>query len=81
MLVYNDFSLFHDVTSEFNHNLHFLSVILKIWDTEGLSASPPTSQNDISFIKLVELVCVWNTLKLCENSVPSKVRSALAGHT
>ena len=58
MLIYNAFSLFHDVISEFDHNLHFLRVVLKIWDIEGLSAPPPTSQNDISFIKLVELVCV-----------------------
>jgi len=57
-LVHNDFNLFHDVISEFDRNLHFLNVVLKTWDTEGLSAPPPTSQNDISFIKLVELVCV-----------------------
>jgi len=57
-LIYNDFSLFHEVISELDCNLHFLSVILEIWDTEGLSAPPPTSQNDFSFIKLVECVCV-----------------------
>jgi len=36
MLVYNDFSLFHEVISKFDHNLHFLGVVLKIWDIEGL---------------------------------------------
>lgn len=58
MLVYNNFSLFYDIISEFDHNLHFLSVILEIWDIVGLSAPPPTSQNDISLIKLVQHVCV-----------------------
>ena len=79
-LVYNDFCLFHDVISEFDRNLHFLSVVLEIWDIEGLSAPPPTSQNDISFIKLVERVYVEH-FKLFESLVPSKVHSALAGRT
>jgi len=40
MLVYNDFSLLHDIISEFDCNLHFLMSFFEIWDIEGLSPSP-----------------------------------------